>query len=226
MEAAVRGIIVLSLALATHDKVAHGGQRAIVGDVLNDSEARAAICAVDEGVAKAPILRVKQLLQAVVANTDVWGDQGVRSGLARAVNDPEPDVVLDGDLVLGDAFNVGQRWSLGGQFSLKFVQSAGRSLNFHEDAAAVIADEPGQTMPESQIVDEGTKSDALDNACHSQAITNASVSLHQLCITGHNQSMSRLWPPGRCPGDPIAGLCRSGGCCFYSSRGTVVLLWQ
>ena len=58
---------VLGRAAGAHGKGGHGRERAVVGEVVDDGEARAAVGAVDEGVAVAPVLWVEQLCQAVRA---------------------------------------------------------------------------------------------------------------------------------------------------------------
>ena len=52
VEAAVGGVAVLGRALRAHREVAHRGHRPVVGDVLDDREARSAVGAVDERVAR------------------------------------------------------------------------------------------------------------------------------------------------------------------------------
>ena len=55
MEASVQGIIILRLALRAHLEVAHGCPGAVIGHVFNDRKSGAAVRAVDERVAVAPI---------------------------------------------------------------------------------------------------------------------------------------------------------------------------
>ncbi len=56
--AAVGDLGVLGAALAAHREDAHRGLRAVVGDALDDGEAGAAVRAVDERVAEAPVLGI------------------------------------------------------------------------------------------------------------------------------------------------------------------------
>ncbi|MCK7527005.1 MAG: hypothetical protein MZV64_60070 [Ignavibacteriales bacterium] len=69
---------------------------AVVGDVLDDGEARSAVGAVDEGIAVAPVVGVEEFAQAVVADGDVG-----RDGLEGAVHGFRVDDVEGGESVCG-----------------------------------------------------------------------------------------------------------------------------
>ena len=64
-------------------------QRPVVGDAAHDREARPAVRAVDERVAVAPVRRVEQLGEALVAGRRVRRDRRVRHAAARARRDRE-----------------------------------------------------------------------------------------------------------------------------------------
>jgi len=49
---------------------------------------------------------------------------------------------------------------------MKGVERRMRSFDFDEHATAVVADEAGQSQPQSQSVDEGPEADALYDAPH------------------------------------------------------------
>ena len=85
MEAAVSWVCVLRCAGSAHGKARHGGGGAIVGDVLNDGVARAAVGAVGERVAVAPVVGVAEVAPAGVAGACVGRNQREGAGLLVAL---------------------------------------------------------------------------------------------------------------------------------------------
>ena len=68
VETAIRGVVVLPAAGRTHLKGGHGGLCTVIGDICDDGESRPTIGAVDEGIAKATVLRIEELSPAVFAD--------------------------------------------------------------------------------------------------------------------------------------------------------------
>ena len=62
MKAPVQRIIVLRLTCRAHGEDAHGGLVAVIGDILDYSEARATVGAVDERIAVAPVSGIKEFM--------------------------------------------------------------------------------------------------------------------------------------------------------------------
>ncbi len=87
VEAAVQRVFVFPLAVGAHLEDAHGGQRPVVGDVLDDGEARAAVGAVGEGIAVAAVALGENFLQAGAAGGDIRRDELVFARLGYAVAD-------------------------------------------------------------------------------------------------------------------------------------------
>src|SRR5580692_8409549 len=71
MEAAIRGILVLLAAGGAKNEIPHGGVGPVVGYVDNDCVARAAVCAVGEGILKATIRGIEQFRSAVGAGSEI-----------------------------------------------------------------------------------------------------------------------------------------------------------
>ena len=86
MIASVFNVVILAVAVRAHGKSFHGGLRPVIGHILDDGQPRAAVCAVDEGIAVTPVLRVQQFPQAVRADGDVRGNKRVAFSLALALN--------------------------------------------------------------------------------------------------------------------------------------------
>ena len=83
MEAPVGRVGVLVGAVGAHGERGHRGVRPVVGETVDDREARAARGAVDKGVVVPAVLGVKKLGQAGVAGCDVGGDE--RRAVGRGV---------------------------------------------------------------------------------------------------------------------------------------------
>ena len=71
VEAAVERVGVFGGATLAHGEILHGRARAIVGQRVDDREARPAIGTVDEGIAEAAVVRVEKLRRAVVAGGQI-----------------------------------------------------------------------------------------------------------------------------------------------------------
>jgi hypothetical protein len=76
VEAAVGGVFVFFGAGGAHFEGCHGGVFAVVRDVFDDGEARAAVGAVDEGMEVAAVGGVEHFAEAVGAEGGVGGDGG------------------------------------------------------------------------------------------------------------------------------------------------------
>ena len=71
VEAAVERVGIFGGATLAHGEILHGRARAIVGQRVDDREARPAIGTVDEGIAEAAVVRVEKLRRAVVAGGQI-----------------------------------------------------------------------------------------------------------------------------------------------------------
>jgi hypothetical protein len=96
MEAAVHRVIVLTLALRTHLEAAHRGLRTVIGNVLDDSEARPAVGAVGKWIAVTPVARGQNLTQTGLAGSDVRGDKLILALLGDAVSNLKAAIALRG----------------------------------------------------------------------------------------------------------------------------------
>ena len=81
MKAAVQRVFVLPLAIRAHLENGHGGQRAVIGNILDDGEARAAVGAVGERIVVAAVAVCKDIVEAGLAGGYIGRDELV---LARA----------------------------------------------------------------------------------------------------------------------------------------------
>ncbi len=89
VEAAVGGVLVLAPAGGAELEARHRRQRPVVGDAGDDREAGAAVGAVRERVAEAPVGGIAELGQAVGAGRDVGTDLRARPPPLRALGDLE-----------------------------------------------------------------------------------------------------------------------------------------
>ncbi len=111
VESPVGGIFVLGAAGVAEREDAHRGLGAVVGDVLDDGEARAAVGAVDEGVAIAAVGGIEQLAAAILAGRHIGRDELVAPGLRLGVADLEALVawVCKGNLARTQRLDARQR---------------------------------------------------------------------------------------------------------------------
>ena len=85
VKAAVRGILVLLAAPRTEHEAAHGRVGPVIRDVDDDGVARAAVRAVGEGIFKAAILGIEQLVPAVGAGGQIGQNVDRLAGVVVAV---------------------------------------------------------------------------------------------------------------------------------------------
>jgi len=205
VEAAIRRIIVLRLASGAHAEGGHRRLGPIVGDIADDGEARAAVRAVDEGIAVASVARVKKLSQAIVADGDVGRDGlelagpglGVADdeGIGRQALDAVGSKVLDRDVL-----DAGHGRRLRAQALDKLVQRRARPHCLDLDARGTVQHPAGKPQAGSEVVDEGAESHSLDDARDTNAA--ADEGLHLLCV-----HKTTILPPLPGAVQAVRGLC-------------------
>jgi hypothetical protein len=94
VKTAVHRVIVLTLALRTHLEAAHGGLGTVIGNVLDDGEARATVSAVGKRIAVTPVARRQNLSQTELAGSDVRRDKLILALLGDAVSNLKTGVAL------------------------------------------------------------------------------------------------------------------------------------
>ena len=87
METPVPWIAIFASTIDTHLELFHRGIGAIVGQRFYDGETRSTVGAVGEGITKAPILRIENLAQTIIAGRDVRQNQRAFSALIGALLD-------------------------------------------------------------------------------------------------------------------------------------------
>jgi hypothetical protein len=95
----VKWIVIFGGASRTHLESPHRGFGTVVGDILDDREARAAVRAVNEGIAITLVARIKQFLQAVWADADIGGYGYEIAGFTFRVDDLKSRESVGGDPV-------------------------------------------------------------------------------------------------------------------------------
>ena len=119
VEAPVAGIVVLRRALAQSGKPAMVVLRPVVGQAKRDGEPGAAVGAVDERVAVAPVGRVEQLGQAVLAHRHVRRHERPARRCARLLDDPEARRSPTAATAGSTSVDAGQGWGLVDQAALE-----------------------------------------------------------------------------------------------------------
>ena len=167
VEAPVRRVLVLAPAVGAELERRHRRPRAVVRDVDDDREPRATLRAVRERVPVAAVGRVEQLAQAVVAGRDVGGDERRAAGRG-ALGDREGRLADGLDRHGDDAVDARERRRLVPQAERERVERRPSSLRLHDDAVAVVQDEPDEAVGARQAVHERPEADALDDPGHAE----------------------------------------------------------
>ena len=162
VEAAVERVVVFGLALGAHPEARHRRLRAVVGDALDDREARAAVRAVDERVAVAPVGGVGELGQARVARGHVGGDQRVRLAVALGRQDAEAALARGLDALGGNRLDHGEWRRLVLQEEDELADRRLGPLGLDHDAVLVVQDVAGEPELERGAIDERPEPNALD----------------------------------------------------------------
>ena len=169
VEAPVAGVLVLGPAGRAHLEAGHRGVRPVVGDVSHDREARPAVGAVGERVAKAAVGGIEQLGEAVGAGGAVGRNRGARLPVARALADREAELAGVLERLGHHAFDVRQRRRLRGQPLEEALDRLRRRLDLHHHAARVVVHVARHAELAREAIDVGAKADALDRALHPRA---------------------------------------------------------
>ena len=138
------GSRVLAQALRALRERGHAGLRAVVGQGAGQRVARAALRAVDEGVAVAPVGGVEQLGQAVVAGGGVGRDR-VRHLARPAGQDAKARLAGERPCTRRlQMLDAGERRRVGLQPSFESCERGRRTLDLDRDALCVVEDPPAR----------------------------------------------------------------------------------
>ena len=137
VETAVAWVVVFVCAVGAEGETCHGGLRPVIGQSAGDGVARAAMGAVEKGIAPTAVLGIEQLGEAGFADTGVRADGGAGAAAQDACPDFEAGFGRFGrDGADLDPFDPGKRRRL----LIEGVQEARAiaALDFHQDAVAVV----------------------------------------------------------------------------------------
>jgi hypothetical protein len=166
MKAPVGGIIIFGLAPGAHFKMLHRCLGPIVGDVVNDGVAGAAIGAIDERIAKTAILRIEHLSSAVIADGHIRRNQGGHGRIAFALYDREFCVAVNRCLLVGYFDDISQGRVFGGEICGKTVNVVCKAFDVNDDTRRCVGHLPFQVVPVCKIVNKGAKSHPLNNSVY------------------------------------------------------------
>ena len=166
MEPPVGGVGVFAGAIGAHREGRHGGGGTVVWQGGDDGEARAAVGAVDERVAVAPVGRIALFGGTVRAHGDVGGGQRAATVGPRRVGDGETGATDDRDIVRLNRFDDSQRRRSVTQPCQEMVDFGGIALHLDDGAGGVVAHRAGQPEGGRRCVDERSESHALDHPAH------------------------------------------------------------
>lgn len=172
MESPTRRIVVFSTAVRAQRKCRHGRVRPVVGNCSDNGESGAAVRTVDQGVSKATIERIMQLVQARSTRPDISGDDGRHVAAARTGPYDKPGLDRTrrrrsrgaAKLHHRDRLHVRQRRRRRLQPLNERVHHCRGSGKFDEDALTVVTHGSVQTQLRCEPVHKRSKANALDQA--------------------------------------------------------------
>ncbi len=164
VETAIGGIVILSLAGGAHLEGRHRSACAVVGNIANDGEARAAIGTVDKGVAETAIAGIHHFTQAIGARGNVRRDERFGRCVEAAREDAESGFRSRLGIAGQKRSDFGQRRKFRRQALEETVEENGIALDFNGHTGGGIDDEAGEIAFLSEAINERTKTDTLDDA--------------------------------------------------------------
>ena len=130
---------ILARAIGAHLKRRHGRLGTIVGQLIDDREARAAIRAVDERIPVAPVARVEQLCKAIVAGGQIGRHQRAFVGIIDLrFADLKRRAILERNLFQLDFLHTRSCWRIHVQLSYKLIDELRFPFGVDEYAIEVV----------------------------------------------------------------------------------------
>ncbi len=164
VETAIGGIVILSLAGGAHLESGHGSTRAVVGNIANDGEARAAIGAIDKGITETAVAGIHHFAQAIGAHGDVRRDERFGGRVETAGEDAESGFGLRLSIARKERSDFGQRREFRRQALKETVEENGVALDFDGHTGGSISDKAREIAFLREAIDERAKTDTLDDA--------------------------------------------------------------
>ena len=208
VEATVARVVVLRLTGRAHDEAAHGGVGAVVGQRLDDTEARPAVGAVGEWIAVAAVGGIQHFGQTVGAGGDIGQHQrGLGTGFF-AVTNLETDVAGRFQPLFVQRVDDGARRCLERQTFQKPLHALLRSFHLDEHPLAVVDHPAGERQLRGQSVDERAKADPLHRAVDFQPQPAGRVGRGSIVARGHQRfTTERAGPAATPPTHPVRPRC-------------------
>jgi hypothetical protein len=92
---AIRRIIIFSPAERTQGETGHGRVDPIVGDIFDNRQTWAAVCAVDKRVTKSSILGIKKLRETLAARGNIRRNIDLSQSAGFTFDNPESRIFFD-----------------------------------------------------------------------------------------------------------------------------------
>ena len=145
MKTPVQGIVILRLASGTHWEDTHGCLVAVIGNILDDCEARTTIGAVNERMTITPVYGVEEFMQTVVTGGGIWRDECIALGSSLAMGDCEGCIIERWYHFGKNRVDPCQGWDFLAQSALKAIKRLEGSFDLDGYTVAVIQHKTGQT---------------------------------------------------------------------------------
>jgi len=163
MKTSIQGIVILCLAGCAHWEDAHGCLVTVIGDILDNCEARTTVGAVNEGMVIPPVSRVEEFTQTVITGGTIRRNERIARGARLATRDREDGIVECWYQFGGNRIDPCQGWNLLAQCMLKAVERLGAAFDLDGHAVAVIQHKTDQAPAQRLSIDERPEAHALDD---------------------------------------------------------------
>ena len=164
VKAAVARVAVLARAVRAERPALHRRARAVVRQAEHDREARAAVGAVDVGVAGAAVFRIAEFGEAGRADREVRRNADRRGPLACARPDREAGAAFHRRGLRFTGSDPGRRRRRGEQLGLERVQRVRGPFRVDLDAPVAVQDPAGEPVALGETEDEGAEPYALHDS--------------------------------------------------------------
>ena len=169
MVAPVFNVAVLRGTVRAHGKIAHGGFGPVIGHVFYNGKARAAVGAVNERVAEAPVVFVEKLTQAVITDGNVRRDECIARGLGLALSYLKAAEIFEPrGVILLHALDYRELRRPFGQLTHEALKHGALALKLQLHAGGGIFDIAIEPEAAHKLVYERAKAHALYNSVYFQ----------------------------------------------------------
>jgi hypothetical protein len=166
MKAAIAGVLIFGPAIGTHGERSHRGLRSVVRTTGYDRQTWTAVRAIEKWIAIVAIGWIEQFRETFPASRHIRGNEDVAAKPNIARLDPEIVIALSCPLFPREFFDVGEWRRIFGKSRKEEIEEPQFAFDLDLNSPCPVANETAQAVPQGKVVDEGTKSNPLNDAAN------------------------------------------------------------